>query len=68
MKRNVKVAHSGVAGAGSTVALSWLWNAFVPEHPMPTEVAVAMTPMIGGVVAFLTDWLLGLDFGKSKKK
>ena len=47
------VANSGIAGTGGTVAIVWFWNLSVPAHPMPAEVAAAIVPMIGGVIAWI---------------
>ena len=46
------VASSGIAGTGGTVTIVWFWNLAVPAHPMPAEVAAAIVPMIGGVIAW----------------
>lgn len=43
-------------GAGSTssaVAVAWGWSLAFPEHPMPTEVAASIAPMIAAAIGLI---------------
>ena len=53
MNTETNVAHSGVAGCGGTVAIVWIWNLWNPDKLMPAEVAAAVVPMVGGVLAWV---------------
>jgi len=48
------------AGAGGGLLVFWLWNEFVPGHPMPAEVgivvATAMMAVTGPIHRRLERW------------
>lgn len=50
-----RLAASGVS-VGSGVLVAWVWNAAVPQAPMPAEVAA----VVGAVIAPLFDVVVAL--------
>ena len=50
-------ASAAVAGGSGTVVIAWLWNTFLPDYPMPAEVAAGMAPMVGYILAWAVGWL-----------
>lgn len=56
-KKPLVQPHPMIAGTSGGVALAWAWNTYVPSHPMPAEVAVALAPMVGYTASWLLSWL-----------
>jgi hypothetical protein len=44
------VAIGTMGGGGLAVTISWLWSIFVPDHPMPTEVAMFIGPFLAAII------------------
>lgn len=48
-----KAYASGLTGSLSLI-IAWIWNTFIPEHPMPAEVAIAMSTFLSTLAVFFT--------------
>ena len=52
-----RITGQGVAAAPVGAIVAWLWNGFIPNLQMTPEVAAALSPLIGVVLAYLVSWL-----------
>lgn len=51
-----KVTGNAVAGGSMAAVLVFIWDIFVPNHPMPAEVAAAGAPALGAIIAWAVSW------------
>ena len=49
MKQYNKAMQSVGVGSGGGVVVTFFWNMFFPEHPMPAEVAVVLGGLLAGI-------------------
>ena len=57
MKPQKQLTNGVLGGGGITALIAWVWGMTYPEQPMPPEVAAVLASTLGGIVAYLTQWL-----------
>jgi uncharacterized membrane protein YccC len=53
----MRVTGNAMAGGGVGAVLAWGWNGLFPDYQMPAEVAAALAPLVGAVVAWAVSWV-----------